>query len=127
MKILFLAANPQNTVRLQLDEEIKRIDDSLKRSKLRDHFQIVSQWAIDSMALRRALLDEQPDIVHFSGHGEGQAGLVLMGQDRQPKPATAVALAGLFKTPVIAQKLKCVLLNACYAEVQATAIVQHID
>jgi CHAT domain len=124
MKILFLAANPQGTSKLQLDEEVSKIDDGLQRSKLRDQFQLVSKWAVDSETLRRALLSEQPDIVHFSGHGEGQAGLVLVGQDGKPKPATTDALAGLFK---IFRQVKCVLLNACYAEEQAKAIVQHID
>jgi len=124
MKILFLAANPHGTSELQLDKEAKKIEDGLERSKLRDQFMLVTKWAVDSETLRRAMLKEQPDIVHFSGHGEGQAGLVLVGQDGEPKPATADALAGLFE---IFRNVKCVLLNACYAEVQAKAIVQYID
>ena len=48
----------------------------------------------------------------------------LLVEDGKPKPATAEALSNLFKYfPAI----KCVLLNACYAEVQAKAIVQHVD
>jgi hypothetical protein len=70
------------------------------------------------------LLKHNPDIVHFSGHGEGQAGLVLVGQDEKPKRVTAEALSGLFER---FSNIKCVLLNACYAEEQAKAIVQHID
>lgn len=124
MKILFLAANPHGTSELQLDKEAKKIEDGLERSKLRDQFMLVTKWAVDSETLRRAMLKEQPDIVHFSGHGEGQAGLVLVGQDGKSKPATADALTGLFE---IFRNVKCVLLNACYAEVQAKAIVQYID
>lgn len=124
MKILFLAANPQGTAQLRLNEEVHEIEEGLQRSKLRDQFQLVSKWAIDSNDLRRALLAEQPEIVHFSGHGEGQEGLVLVGHDKKPKPATAEALSGLFKQ---FPEVKCVLLNACYAEMQAKAIVQHID
>ena len=124
MKILFLAANPQGTAQLRLNEEVREIEEGLQRSKLRDQFQLVSKWAIDSNDLRRALLAEQPKIVHFSGHGVGQEGLVLVGHDNKPKPATAEALSGLFKQ---FPEVKCVLLNACYAEMQAKAIVQHID
>jgi hypothetical protein len=124
MKILFLSANPRETSTLDLAKEVRKIEDGLQRSKLRDQFQLVSKWAVDSNSLRRALLDENPDIVHFSGHGEGQAGLVLVGQDGKSKPATAEALSGLLKQ---FPNIKCVLLNACYAEVQAKAIVQHID
>lgn len=124
MKILFLSANPDGTAKLHLDKEFSKIEEGLQRSKLRDQFQLVSKWAVDSNSLRRALLEENPDIVHYSGHGEGQAGLVLVGQDGQPKPATAEALCGLFEQ---FPNIKCVLLNACYAEVQAKAIVQQID
>ncbi|NJO40767.1 MAG: CHAT domain-containing protein [Cyanobacteria bacterium RU_5_0] len=124
MKILFLSANPPGTAKLDLDKEVSKIEDGLRRSKLRDQFQLKSEWAVDSNSLRRALLEETPDIVHFSGHGEGQTGLVLVGQDGQPKPATGEALSGLFKQ---FPSIKCVLLNACYAEAQAEAIVQHID
>jgi hypothetical protein len=123
MKILFLSANPDGTKPLHLDEEVNKIDDCLRKSKLRDQFQFMTRWAVDASTLRQALLEEDPDIIHFSGHGEGRAGLVLVGQDNQPKPATADALSALFK---LFPKIKCVLLNACYAEEQAKAIVQHV-
>ena len=35
-KILILAANPLQTPHLQLDEEMREIDEGLRRSKLRD-------------------------------------------------------------------------------------------
>ncbi|QQE67004.1 hypothetical protein GFS31_37090 [Leptolyngbya sp. BL0902] len=124
MKILFLAANPRGTDQLQLDQEAKKIEDGLERSKLREQFTLVTKWAVDAESLRRAMLKEQPDIVHFSGHGAGDTGLVLVGQDGSPKPATAEALSGLFQ---IFHDVKCVLLNACFAEIQAKAIVEHID
>ncbi|MEB3357603.1 MAG: CHAT domain-containing protein [Synechococcales bacterium] len=123
MKILFLAANPDGTSFLHLDEEVHRIEDSLRKSRLRDQFQFETKWAVNAASLRQALLEEDPDIVHFSGHGEGQSGLVLVGQGDEPKPATADALSALFK---LFPKIKCVLLNACYAEEQARAIVQHV-
>ena len=124
MKILFLAANPQPTSRLNLEEEVREIEEGLRRSKLSDRFQLVQRWAVRPRDLRRALLEENPDIVHFSGHGTGKAGLVLMDKARQPQPATGQALAGLFTQ---FSQIKCVLLNACYAKVQAEAIVRQID
>ncbi|MBD1893195.1 GUN4 domain-containing protein [Coleofasciculus sp. FACHB-129] len=124
MKILFLSANPLGTDNLDLTTEVRRIDEGLQRSKLRDQFQFIQKWEVNSDSLRRALLEENPDIVHFSGHGAGQAGLLLVDQDKQPKPVEGKALSGLFKH---FSSVRCVLLNACYAEVQAKAIVQHID
>ncbi len=124
MKILFLASNPRSTSRLNLGKEVQEIEEGLRRSKLSDQFQLVQRWEVRPRDLRRALLEENPDIVHFSGHGRGKAGLVFVDNSGQPKPATGQALAGLFRQ---FPKLKCVLLNACYAEVQAKVIVQHIN
>ena len=124
MKILFLAANPKSTSRLDLGEEARNIEEGLKRSRLSDKFEFVQRWAVRSRDLQQALLDENPNIVHFSGHGEGREGLVLLDNAGNPKPATGEALAGLFG---FFPDVKCVLLNACYSAVQAEAIVQHVD
>jgi hypothetical protein len=75
-KILIVSANPRNMSRLRLDEEVREIEDGLRRSKNRDQFIVKSTWALRPKDLRRALLDEQPHIVHFSGHGSPD-GLVL--------------------------------------------------
>ena len=126
MKILFLAANPQGTVPLQLDKEMQKIKDSLSsRGLLSNQFQIVQRWETSPADVRQAILQEKPEIVHFSGHGEGQAGLVLVDDRGRPKLVGADALADLFK--FVADKVECVLLNACYAEFQANAIVKHIN
>lgn len=126
MKILFLAANPQGTVPLQLDKEVQKIKDSLSgRGLLTNQFQILQRWETSPTDVRRAILQEKPEIVHFSGHGQGQAGLVLVDDRGQPKLVGADALADLFQ--FVADNVKCVLLNACYAEFQANAIVKHIN
>ena len=39
-KILFLASNPKDMDRLRLDEELREIDEGLKRSSQRDSFQL---------------------------------------------------------------------------------------
>lgn len=69
-KILILAANPKNTTRLRLDEEVREIKESLRRSKKRGQFEDEQKEAVRIRDLSRALLDCEPQIVHFSGHGE---------------------------------------------------------
>ena len=73
--ILFLAANPKGTPQLRLDEEVKKIEQGLERAKKRDQFRLVMKWAVTGDDLRRALLDYEPEIVHFAGHGSGVDGL----------------------------------------------------
>ncbi|MEA5464866.1 AAA-like domain-containing protein [Leptothoe sp. PORK10 BA2] len=124
-KILILTANPKNSDKLRLDEEVREIQEGLQRSRSRDQFEIISKWAVRPDDLRRALLDHEPNIVHFSGHGAGEAGLVLENNAGQMQLVSAPSLARLFK--LFKDKVECVLLNACYSEVQAAAIHQHID
>jgi AAA-like domain/TIR domain/CHAT domain len=123
-KILILTANPRNVDRLRLDEEVREIQAGLERSRRRDQFEIISRWAVRTEDLRRALLDFNPQIVHFSGHGVGNDGLALEDEAGQSQLVSSMALAQLFR---LFGSVECVLLNACYSEVQAEAIHEHID
>jgi hypothetical protein len=122
-KILIVSANPKNTSRLRLDEEVREIEDGLQRSQRRDQFTVKSTWALRPKDLRRALLDEQPHIVHFSGHGAPK-GLVLENAAGEAVIISPDALEGLFN--LFSDNLECVLLNACYSETQAIAIAKRI-
>ncbi|GEM_PF-1609725 len=123
-KILILASSPVNAARLRLDKEVREIDEALRRSQKRDQFKLEQRWAIRTDDLRRALIDIQPQIVHFCGHGTGTAGLLLEDESGQAVPVSTEALANLFG--LCADHIECVVLNACYSDVQANAIVQQI-
>ena len=123
-KILILAANPKGTSKLRLDEEVRAIKLRLKLAKGRDDFQIESEWAVRTGDIQQVLLDFQPQIVHFSGHGEGEEGLAFEDDGGMAKCVGAAALASLFK--LFKDRVECVVLNACYSEVQAKAIAKQI-
>jgi predicted transcriptional regulator len=122
--ILLLAANPKDTKPLRLDEECRRIEESMERSRRRDEFNVVSKWAVTDDELRHALLRHEPAIVHFSGHGT-KSGIEVEGELGYSLPVSASALAGLFK--LCSSHVQCVVLNACFSQFQATAIAKHID
>lgn len=124
-RILILTANPQNIDKRRLDAEVREIQTGLERAKKRDQFEIISKWAVRPDDLRRALLDYEPQIVHFSGYGAATEGLALENDLGQLQMVSTAALAKLFE--VFKDKVECVLLNACYSENQAEAIRQHID
>ncbi|WNZ44044.1 CHAT domain-containing protein [Leptolyngbya boryana CZ1] len=147
--ILILSANPRETSRLRLDQEVRDIAEGLRRASQRDRFALETRWAVRARDLYRAMLDTKPRIVHFSGHSEGgsstkteaehgsnrklvpvagsalgQEGLVLEDEAGNAKFLDGAALANLFK--LFADQVECVVLNSCYSEVQATEIVQYI-
>lgn len=124
--ILILAANPKNTSRLRLEEEIREIDEGLRRANKREQFKLEMKLAVRQRDFYRAILDTQPQIVHFCGHGAGEDGIILEDETGTTVFLEADTLASLFK--LFARKgVECVVLNACYSEVQAEAIHQHIN
>ena len=56
IKILFLAANPKNTDRLRLDEEIRAIDQRLRMAEFRDRFDIIQHWSVQVSDIQGLLL-----------------------------------------------------------------------
>jgi hypothetical protein len=123
-KILILAANPMDTTRLRLDEEIREIEEGLKLSRQRDQFEIKPVLAVRLRDLRRALLDHEPQIVHFTGHGN-KKGLLVEDESGMAKQISSKALSGLFE--LFSDKIECVILSACQSEPQANAISKHIN
>jgi hypothetical protein len=123
--ILLLASNPKDTTRLRLDEEVREIYNGLRGAKRRDDFVLQQVWAVRSEDVRRAMLDYEPQIVHFSGHGEGENGIAFEDNDGNTQLVSTEALADFFKA--FSNSVECVVLNACYSEVQALAIAEHID
>lgn len=122
--ILFLAANPKDIGRLQLDQELRDIAEGLQRAQKRDQFNLEQRLAVRPRDIQRAMLDVGPQIIHFSGHGEGAQGLVFEDEVGNAKLVDGIALAGIFE--LFADQITCVVLNGCYSEEQAKAISQHI-
>ncbi len=124
--ILFLAADPANESRLRLGEEFREIDEQLTLAKQRAQFNLaLPQLSLRPRDITRALLNAEPEIVHFSGHGTATGALCFENQTGQAQLVEPDALAALFEQ--FAHQVDCVLLNACYSEIQAKAIARHIN
>jgi diguanylate cyclase (GGDEF)-like protein len=125
LKILFLAANPRDTSSLQIDEEIRAISNKLSASEFRECFDIFSAWAVRADDLLQVLNQYKPHIVHFSGHGNEQGEIILVGRNGISKPVPKQAFTSLFKA--LKDNIKLVIINSCNSSVQAEAISDVID
>lgn len=126
-KILILTANPINTTPLRLNEEVRDIKDCWKRSQQREQFEIIIEQAVRPQELQTALLEHKPYIVHFSGHGGGEQGLALLGDNGEATLIKPDTLRRFFKALQDIFNIDCVLLNACYSEVQAEGIYPYVN
>lgn len=125
IKLLFLAANPQTTKPLALDEEIRKIEQAIRGARYHDRFEIASKWAVRSDDLEQALLEHRPHIVHFSGHGNPESQLLLVSQGGSSHRVAIRALRGLFSD--MKDRIRLVVLNACFSDAQAKAISEVIQ
>ncbi|HEX4451316.1 MAG TPA: CHAT domain-containing protein, partial [Kofleriaceae bacterium] len=146
--ILFLAANPLDTDRVALDREARAIRLELKRSGYRDRFEFVIWSAAEPLDLQRALREQPPTIVHFSGHGARLAGaaghtpgrdvvvdgapdggapggLVFVGADGRGQVVTPAAFGQTLAAA--GAHVRLVVLNACFTAPMAQALAAHID
>ncbi|AFY42288.1 CHAT domain-containing protein [Nostoc sp. PCC 7107] len=123
--ILFLAASPKDTPPLGLTKEVNAIQEELQKSKHRNKFDLQQNLAVQVSDIRPQMFRIKPQIVHFSGHGAGDEGLVFFDdQTNQSKTVDAQALAELFQ---LFPSVECVVLNGCYSKIQAEAIAQHVN
>lgn len=121
-KILILTAIPHG---LRLDKEIREIEEAIRRSVNRDFFEIRIRTAVRPQDIRRAIAKEEPQIVHFCGHGLEDGSLLLEDDGGSNKPVTPEGLASLFELHT--DYVECVVLNICYSEKSAVAISQYIN
>lgn len=124
VKALFLAANPINTNRLAIDEEMRAIEQKVRAAEHRDVLIFQSAWAVRPDDLLQRLNECRPHIVHFSGHGDHH-GLSLAGDDGHERLVTTRALTYLFAA--LKDNIRLVFLNACYSREQALALTTNID
>ena len=119
IRILYLASNPADTQRLNLEAEIRDVHNKMAAARYRDELKLESRWAVRPDDLIQYLLEVKPTIVHFSGHGD-KDGIYL---DTSNQGATLVPNAGLVR---LFQSLKghvrLIVLNACSTQSLAEAL-----
>jgi hypothetical protein len=108
-KTLILSANLKATSRVRFDEEIREIEDGIRCSRHRDQFELKSRSAVRYKDLRRALLDNKPQIVHFIGHGDNE-GLTIEDESGNPRPISVESLSELFG--LCSDHIETVILSA---------------
>jgi hypothetical protein len=122
LKILFLAANPRTTTRLDLEGELSAIEKELEAVKHREKITFVARHAVKPDDLVKYIRVEEPDIVHFSGHGTS-GGIVLRNEAGTYQIVEGIALTRLLK----GRGVKLVILNACFSDNQAQPLSTSAD
>lgn len=118
-KILFIASSPEDQSILNPGMEQRRIEEALQLSSLGDQFETIFKHGAKLDTLTRELLQNNPQIVHFSGHAHAKGiGLETDAGATNVIPNDAIErLFTLYKDVI-----KIVVLSACYSSAQAEII-----
>jgi Effector-associated domain 11/CHAT domain len=117
-KILFMAASPQDSCRLQVDKEYQIIDERLRASGERDAFDLLNpKFAMTIVNMKQAFFDNPTaEIVHFAGHGD-IGGICIADDTNNTIQIPNSVLERHFKK--YKDAVKVVILSCCYSATQA--------
>jgi NTP pyrophosphatase (non-canonical NTP hydrolase) len=107
--VLLVMSNPSKTARLDLGREERVIREAIKLGKARDSITIESRTAATADDLRRALLDAEFQILHFSGHGDLDS-LLFTNELGKKAPTPIEAVESILRQH---PSVRCLILNAC--------------
>lgn len=122
LRILFLSANTEVSDRIRIDKEYKVITEELNNAIEKNKIKLSTRLAVDLNSLMNAIIEFNPNILHFSGHGNLD-GIELEGE-QQPFFLKNDSLEKLIKT--LTSDLDCIVLNSCYSKGQALKLTQRI-
>ena len=86
IKVLLFAANPQGTSPLDLPREFREIDEEVRLSQFRDRVELILVPGARPVDLLRKLNENQPQVVHFSSHGDPDHLVLESGDDEADGP-----------------------------------------
>lgn len=120
-RILFLGVN--SIGHFKLSQQVIKIKEELK-GLTKGEFQPEQRVILRSKDLRRALLEVQPNVIHFFGEDTQNQGLIVEDVAGKQQLVSTEEISNFFK--LFTNQIECVLCNACISEEQAQAISQHI-
>ncbi|GAA3282716.1 CHAT domain-containing protein [Dactylosporangium vinaceum] len=123
--VLYLAAAPRDMEPLRSDLEMRKVREKLQRSRDRERFRLEWCPAARFEDISQALIDYEPQIVHFSGHGDEDGNLCVEDELGDRDLVTPEGLADLFGQH--RDSLRCVVVNACHSVQLAETLATRIQ
>jgi formylglycine-generating enzyme required for sulfatase activity len=126
-RLLFLSASEDRASRISVDREYSRVKEALQRLGVWARWReaVEHQPAVTWEQFPEQLLAHRASIVHFAGHGHRDGSLEVAKRDGGSERIQVEGVARLL-TPYAGQ-VRLVVLNACYSDRLATALIAHVD
>ncbi len=130
VKILFLAlAYPPNKPLNQV-REVKETEEVLEQSVYRNQIDFKYKAVTELSDLQKYILEEKPQIVHFSSHGkDGELFLINYYEENGELVPSKRTVPVEFLEQVfgeVKEYVNCVVLSSCHSEKQAKKIAENV-
>jgi len=109
VRVLFVSCSPGGEAPLRVGSELRVIKEAVKLAHREEEVEVQALAAATTDDLRRALLHGDYEIVHFSGHSDGD---VLVFEDENGC-SISTPLGSLAELIGRHPTVRCVILNAC--------------
>ena len=93
IKVLLFAANPRGTAPLDLSREFREIDEEVARGTYRSAVELILVPGTRPVDLLRKLNENQPQVVHFSSHGNPDEIILESGEHEAEDPGGVISSA----------------------------------
>lgn len=119
--------------KLEVEREYSNIHEVMRSSRYREQITLERADAVSISELSRLVIGSEPQILHFSGHGNEEGLLVFQDplghaeESEIPDVAEFFRILSEDRSIDESRKIRCVVLNACYSERQARAIARYVD
>jgi hypothetical protein len=126
IRVLFLAADPFRAgAAPRLDEEVRAIEQAVGEGPAREALELVPYFATRTRDVQDALLLHEPQIVHFTGHGDAPGAICLADEHGRAQRVDREALRGLLG--VLQGSVRIVVLSGCDTSPTVDALGEVAD
>lgn len=125
INILFITSSPRDQTLLSPDEEVREIEDKIRKSEYRDSISFFTRWAARPLDMLQAINEIKPTIIHFSGHGSETADLAFQDDLGHTKLVSKEGIVQSIAT--VTEDVKMIFFSSCFTHQQAEEIVEYVD
>jgi hypothetical protein len=122
VRVLFIAASPEDRAGLDLRGEAALVADMLTLGKANGKVAFNSAWDASADTLQTQMLAYQPTVLHVAGHGQPGGVLELMDRDTRRAQPISIRAFSRIVTPG-KRTIWLVVLNSCYSAALAQELV----
>ncbi len=122
--LLLIASNPDDQEQLNAPLEFREIEERIKLSKDGYKFKIITKMAVRVRDILNAINQNNPDFIHFSGHGENK-NLIIQNESGVTQELSKEAIVALVKS--CAKPIKLMVFSSCESQAIAKEVSNIID